>query len=475
MSASAYYGDARGAPPSGTHGYPPSGYPAHGAYPPQHAAGYPPQSGYPPPPQGAYPPPQGPGYPPQQGGGFPPQQGGFGFAPPPGPPPGAAYGGGYPPAPGYGPPSAGHGPPPGPPPAPHGAYGQPFASGAAPGGPPGGGYTYLGVPVPPPPPHQPLAASPAWDVGGHVERIYKAMKGFGTDDKTLIRELCTQHDPFVIDAVRTGYKQYKGKDLMKAVEGDVSGWYEAVLRFQVYGPVMGDVVALHRAMKGAGTDEPVLTEILLGRSNADVHILKSAYHATYNKRLEDAVAGELSFKTKRMFAQALAGVREEHAPVNPQQVEEDVRRLYTAMRGAGTDEDAITSILLARNDAQLVAIAQRYRQVHHKALSSALSGDFSGHMQEGLLYIATGAEDPAGVHGYGVQRDARLIHDAMEGAGTKDRNLVRRVCRASWNRHRFQAVKQAYRQLYKQDLVTRIKRETSGNYEKSLVTVVETA
>ena len=92
------------------------------------------------------------------------------------------------------------------------------------------------------------------------------MKGFGTDEKTLISILCTL-TPFQADAVRHSYRALKGKDLVEHVEKEVSGGLEQTLRYCTLGPVMGDVVALRRAVKGAGTDEEALTEILLGRTN----------------------------------------------------------------------------------------------------------------------------------------------------------------------------------------------------------------
>jgi annexin A7/11 len=83
------------------------------------------------------------------------------------------------------------------------------------------------------------------------------------------------------------------------------------------GPLMHDVHMLHEAMSGPGTKEQVLNDVLLGRSNADLRAIKSAYHQTYRRSLEDAVKGELSMKTERHFMIVLQAVRaEDSAPVN---------------------------------------------------------------------------------------------------------------------------------------------------------------
>ena len=472
----------------------------YGAYPPPPGGG-----GYAPPPQqGAYPPPQG-AYPPQQGA-YPPPAGGYGAPAYGAPPSQAPYGG----APAYGAPPAqapyggapGYGaPPPAQPPQHHHPHHQqqpPYPQGGGYGAPPqqgygapaaphqGGGYgapasggqlAYNGVYVPAPPPAPPAASVPGFDVQSKVDLIYKAMKGFGTDEKSLIIHIAPL-TPFEADAVRASYSSLKGKNVISHVESEVSGWFEAVLRAKLLGPVLFDAYAVHRACAGAGTEEAALTDVLLCRTNSDIFILKQAFQATYGKPLERVVEDDLSFKTKRLFIMALSGARTEpHVPPHPQQVQADVETLYRAMRGAGTDEIAVMGVLANRNDAQLVAIAAEYKKAHGKRLSSALESDFSGHMKDGLLFIAQGAEDvhdhSQAASDFGVHRDARKLEEAMMGAGTKDQQLVRRILRAHWNQPRWQQIKASYAaHQHRKGLIDRVKGETSGDYERALLAVI---
>ena len=48
-----------------------------------------------------------------------------------------------------------------------------------------------------------------------------------------------------------------------------------------------------------GTHEDLLNEVLLGRSNEEMFLLKEAYKREYNKDLVSVVRGELSMKTER--------------------------------------------------------------------------------------------------------------------------------------------------------------------------------
>lgn len=208
----------------------------------------------------------------------------------------------------------------------------------------GGGQAlmYLGVPVPPPPPHAPAPPPPGYNVYGDVEKIRKACKGFGTDEKTIIETLAPL-DAYQIDSLSHAYKSTAGKGLLHQLEKETSGWFEAALRAKVLGPVGYDVWLVHRACQGAGTHEDVLTEVLMNRSNAEMWALKRAYHAAYGKDMEKIVEGELSFKTKRMFVMAMQGARmEDWTPVDPGLVQKDVHDLKAAAKGAGTDEITVS-------------------------------------------------------------------------------------------------------------------------------------
>jgi len=236
------------------------------------------------------------------------------------------------------------------------------------------------------------------------------------------------------------------------------------------GPLGGDVYLLNRACKGMGTHEDLLTEILVGRSNAELHLLKEAYRRTYNKDLDAVVRGELSMKTERMFNMVLACSRDESPFVNQQQVQQDVETLYRAGPGKiGTDEIAICGILMQRSDAHLQAIAQAFPNRHRMSLSHMIESEFSGHMKDALLHVARGAEND----GQGVYRDVLLLEAAMAGLGTKDERLCYRICRAHWNRPRFAAIKNQYQALYRKSLRRRVEGETSGKYEKALVGIIE--
>jgi annexin A7/11 len=199
------------------------------------------------------------------------------------------------------------------------------------------------------------------------------MKGFGTDEKTLIRTLSSK-DPLQVDAIRAAFERNFRRNLISDIKGETSGWFETGLVQLVRGPLMSDVHNLHHAMSGPGTKEKVMNDVLLSRTNADLNAIKSAYRREFHRSLEDAVKGDLSMKTERHFMMVLSANRaEDSAPVIQQQVDDDVMQLYKATEGRmGTDEILVCSILTYRNDNQLRAISHSYRQRFNKSLTQVI-------------------------------------------------------------------------------------------------------
>jgi len=137
------------------------------------------------------------------------------------------------------------------------------------------------------------------DVIKDVEALRGAMKGFGTDDKKLIAVLAKK-DPIQVNTIRVAYNQRLMRDLIKDIEKETSGYFETGLIQIARGPLMGDCYALYDAMKGIGTKEAVLDDILVGRSNADINAIKAEYQRLFSRSLESDLRGDLSGGTEQM-------------------------------------------------------------------------------------------------------------------------------------------------------------------------------
>lgn len=87
-------------------------------------------------------------------------------------------------------------------------------------------------------------------------------------------------------------------------------------------------------------------------------------------------------------------------------------------------------------------------------------------MKQALVQMVRAAVDPA-------MRDALRLEECMAGPGTKDEMLVARVVGMHWDRGRVGQVRGAYKARFQRELVGRVRGETSGDYEKLLVAMIE--
>jgi len=304
------------------------------------------------------------------------------------------------------------------------------------------------------------------DMSRAADDLRAAMKGFGTNETALINVL-SRLGPLEINTVKSTYHSRHHRDLVKDVHSETSGHFRDALEAILRGPLDQDCHELNESIKGLGTKESAMNDVLLARSNADLQAIKSRYHQKYGRTVEADVKADLSMKTERLFEMVMSGRRaEEAAPIIPQQVDQDVRDIYGATEGrAGTDQMTVCAILAARSQAQIRAIAQAYRNHYHRALDEVIRKEFSGHMEQALMYIVNAASDPA-------KHDADMLEDAMRGMGTNDAALIRRIVAIHWNPDRLQQCKGAYRHFYKRELAQRIKDETSGDYKRLAVACI---
>ncbi|KAM9816650.1 annexin A11b [Neosynchiropus ocellatus] len=471
-------------------GYPPQagGYPPQpGAYPPQ-AGGYPPAAGGYPPAAGGYPPQAG-GYPPQAGGypsaggfppaagGYPPQAGGYpspgGFPQQPGgyqPPPGA---GGYPSMPqqggGWGAAPGGYGAPGGAP--------QGYPGGPAPGQPMPG---YPGAPATNPSmpaygggnPSNPQAPAipkgfrgsiqdyPGADPLRDVEVLRKAMKGFGTDENAIIELLGSRSNRQRVPLV-AAYKTTYGKDLIRDLKSELTGNFEKVALAMLKSPAHFDASECREAIKGAGTDEACLIEILSSRSNAEIHEITKIYKAEYGKSLEDAISSDTSGHFRRLLVSLCQGNRDEREQVDISLAKQDAQKLYAAGENkVGTDESQFNAILCARSKSHLRAVFHEYQQMCGRDIEKSICREMSGNVESGMVAVVKCIKNtPA----YFAER----LHKAMQGAGTKDQTLIRIM--VSRSEVDMLDIRQEYVKTYGKSLYTHISGDTSGDYKKLLL------
>lgn len=324
---------------------------------------------------------------------------------------------------------------------------------------------------------------PEYDPRGDAQEITNATKGRILDkkEKEILIKTLVPLSVLQMYALAEHYQQMTKKTLVEVLPniGILNDYFGMAIHGLAVGPVAWDVelvdkaLAPHRILGGLGTDETLLNELILGRPSSEIRILTEAFrlkHGESKGNLTKEVKDDLSLETARMFELALDTSRPDDTIINQADVERDVDALYHTGHGKHGHEK-FYEILVTRSFSHTLQMISAYEGRHGK-LSDVIKRRYSGHMKEGLLHIVNGAEYHA-EYGPGVWRDAQLIHSAMHGKGTNDKQLVWRLVRAHWDVHRMSKIKEAYRLITKEDLARRVRSETSGAYRTLLVALVD--
>ncbi|KAK6962064.1 annexin A6, partial [Biomphalaria glabrata] len=152
------------------------------------------------------------------------------------------------------------------------------------------------------------AANP-FDPEKAAEALRKAMKGLGTDEGGIIKVLSTHCNAQRLE-IDKKYKTMFGRDLRADLESEISGRFKDLALALLDHPRVFDAKECNDAIKGAGTDEEALIEILSSRSNAEIADIRAQYKALYKRELERDIQADTSGHFKRLLTSLVSGHRE---------------------------------------------------------------------------------------------------------------------------------------------------------------------
>lgn len=193
--------------------------------------------------------------------------------------------------------------------------------------------------------------------------------------------------------------------------------------------------------------------------------IKAKYKEMYKKDLEKAVQSETSGDYKRILISCIQANRSTNKKPNNADMEAKAKELYNAGAGKkGTDEEVFNRIFATSSAEEIKTIAQFYHKLTGKTILQAIDSEFSGNIKKALRAVVYSQLSP---HEFYAER----LNDAMKGAGTKDKQLIRIII--ARDEIDMPQIKSYYKQLYKKDLIDAIKSETSGDYKRIMVELAD--
>ncbi|OCT86667.1 hypothetical protein XELAEV_18020353mg [Xenopus laevis] len=301
---------------------------------------------------------------------------------------------------------------------------------------------------------------PNFNAANDVQKLRKAMKGAGTDEDAVI-DVIANRTLSQRQEIKTAYKTTVGKDLEDDLKSELTGNFEKVIVALMTPYTLYDVEELKKSMKGAGTDEGCLIEILASRKPEEIKNINITYRIKYGKSLEDDICSDTSSMFQRVLVSLAAGGRDQSSNVNEALAKQDANALYEAgEKKWGTDEVKFLTILCSRNRNHLLRVFEEYKKIAKKDLESSIKSEMSGHFEDALLAIVKCIKSrPA----YFAER----LYKSMKGMGTDDKTLIRvMVSRCEID---MLEIRCEFKKMYGKSLHSFIKGDCSGDYKKVLL------
>uniref|UniRef100_A0A0E9XB26 Annexin n=1 Tax=Anguilla anguilla TaxID=7936 RepID=A0A0E9XB26_ANGAN len=303
-----------------------------------------------------------------------------------------------------------------------------------------------------------VKASGNFNANGDAEVLFKAMKGLGTDEAAIL-QLLTARSNAQRQQIKAAYKTLHGKDLVNDLKSELGGKFETLIVGLMTPPIEYDATQLRNAIKGAGTDEKVLIEILATRSAQQIKDIIKAYKEEYDHDLEEDVTGDTSGHFKRMMVVLLQASRQQG--VDESKVNSDAEALFAAgEKKFGTDEETFITILGNRSAAHLRRVFAEYMKLSGFEIEETIKRETSGSLEDMLLAVVKSARSIPAYF-------AESLYNSMKGSGTDDNTLIRIM--VSRSEVDMLEIRAQYRKLFAKSLHTSIQQDTSGDYRKALL------
>ena len=294
-----------------------------------------------------------------------------------------------------------------------------------------------------------------------ADKLYKAMKGVGNDKETVI-EITISHNNFERLQIREAYKSQFGIDLIDSLKSEFSFHLKDTLIALYYHPIDYDCLSLRQAMKGLGTDEDTLIEIIGTRPNYMLKKIIERYpKLTEGRDLISDVKSETSGSFRCLLISLLQAQRSENTQPDIEECNKLAKELYEAgEKRWGNDDTVFNKIFANKSPIEISYISKAYHKLTGHTILQAINNEFSGDIKKLLIAVVYSVISPS-------EFFATKVNKAIKGLGTNDKLLIRiLVTRYEID---MKYIKQFYKQIYKKDMVEDIKGDTSGDYRKLLV------
>ncbi|XP_044302139.1 annexin A1 [Varanus komodoensis] len=233
-------------------------------------------------------------------------------------------------------------------------------------------------------------AYPSFNPSADAAALDKAITAKGVDEATII-DILTKRNNNQRQQIKAAYQQLKGKPLEEALKKALKSQLEDVVLALLKTPAQFDAEELRYSMKGLGTDEDLLIEILTSRNNREIREASKAYQeSNLLLFLLNIVKCCCKRENKKALFCLLMYLKPGKLKCATSKPAFFAEKLHLAMKGSGTRHRTLNRIMVSRSEVDMNEIKGFYRQLYGKSLCQAILDETKGDYETILVALSGG-------------------------------------------------------------------------------------
>ena len=273
-------------------------------------------------------------------------------------------------------------------------------------------------------------------------------------DKTKIVEFICKLNKEQRLKLKETYVASYGTELIKDLEKVLSGNVEKLVCGLIKSFIDFDAEQIYLSMKGLGTDEDTLSEMIATKPSRHLNKIKQRYPELYNETLENDIKGDTSDYYRNILIAMIQGGRSDNPYPNSQKMKDIVNKLNDDNENI---KESFVSYLVNCSYGEICTICREYEKIHNKNILEGIKNKFGKDEYNFFNVLLNYISDPGKFF-------AEKIH------GFKDKDLIRIIVS---NEEIINDIKDAYKELYNTELIDDIKNNTDGDFQIGLSILIQ--
>ena len=274
-------------------------------------------------------------------------------------------------------------------------------------------------------------------------------------DKTKIVEFICKLNKEQRLKLKETYVASYGTELIKDLEKVLSGNVEKLVCGLIKSFIDFDAEQIYLSMKGLGTDEDTLSEMIATKPSRHLNKIKQRYPELYNETLENDIKGDTSDYYRNILIAMIQGGRSDNPYPNSQKMKDIVNKLNDDNENI---KESFVSYLVNCSYGEICTISREYEKTYGKSILDGIKAKFGQDENEFFKILFNYISNPG-------KYFAEKIHDF------KTKKLIRII--VSRSEDILDDIKDSYKELYNTELIDDIKNNTDNDFQLGLVTLIE--